>query len=167
MEPIIIPFESSSLGRVDFDARVTTGDHKSFKAVRFKLDSGSDFTTIDCKDLDNLGYTHEFLKSCQFHPTNAFTASSDIKLQYITNVSIKFGYREIQGCRIFFAFGTQLRSLFGSDILKYFNWEVNFDESLLRLTQTVKKPLLSTGENSLQIYSVEGKGNGDNASSCS
>jgi hypothetical protein len=54
MEQIIIPFESSNLGRVDFDASVMTGNLKSFKDVRFKLDSGSDFTTIDCECLQNL-----------------------------------------------------------------------------------------------------------------
>jgi len=155
MESIIIPFIFSSLGRVNFSADIMTGDYKSFKSVRFKLDSGSDFTTISCKDLYSLGYTHEFLKSCPFHSTNATTASSDIKLQYIKDVSIKFGNREMQGCRIFFALDSQLRSLFGSDILKYFNWEVNYDKGLLRLSPTENSPALSEGESPLQIYIVE------------
>ena len=101
MEPIVIPFVSNNLGRVDFTADVMKSDYKSFGSVLFKLDSGSDFTTIDCADLDELGYTQDFLESRPFHPSSVSTASSEIRLQYITNVSVKFGNREIQGCRVF------------------------------------------------------------------
>jgi len=153
---IIIPFEFNSLGRVDFNANVMTSDFKSFKGVRFKLDSGSDFTTIDSKDLYNLGYTREFLENCPFHHLSATTASSNIRLQYIKNISIKFSEREIQNCRIFFALDSQLRSLFGSDILKYFNWGVNYDKRVLQLDKAENMPALSEGEEPLQIYTVEG-----------
>ncbi|MCL2386662.1 MAG: retropepsin-like domain-containing protein [Defluviitaleaceae bacterium] len=156
MGSISIPFEFNSLGRVDFNANVMTSGYKSFKGVRFKLDSGSDFTTIDSKDLYNLGYTREFLESCPFHHLSASTASSDIRLQYIENISIKFGEREIQNCRIFFALDSQLRSLFGSDILKYFNWGVNYDKKVLRLDKTENAPALSKGEKPLHIYTIEG-----------
>jgi len=155
MGSIIIPFDFNSLGRVDFIADVMTSDYKSFDGVRFKLDSGSDFTTIDSKDLYTLGYTHEFLESCPFHHLSATTASSDIRLQYIKNVSIKFNEREIQNCRIFFALDSQLRSLFGSDILKYFNWGVNYDKKVLLLDKTENVPTLSEGEEPLHIYTIE------------
>ncbi|MCL1884261.1 MAG: retropepsin-like domain-containing protein [Defluviitaleaceae bacterium] len=155
MGAIIIPFDFNNLGRVDFWAEVMRSDCKSFEGVRFKLDSGSDFTTIDSKYLYNLGYTREFLETCPFHPLYASTASSDIRLQYISNVSIKFGEREIQNCRIFFALDSQLRSLFGSDILKYFNWGVNYDGGVLKLDKAEKMPKLSEGESPLQIYTVE------------
>ena len=154
MKSIIIPFNFNSLGRVEFLANVMTSDCKSFRVVNFKLDSGSDFTTISCEDLDNLGYTRDFLQNCPFHHTSASTASSDIRLQYIENISIKFGEREIQGCRIFFVLDSQLRSLFGSDILKYFNWGVNYDKGLLRLDKTENEPKLSKGETPLQIYKI-------------
>ena len=97
-------------GRVIFSARIITGDYKSFKRVYFKLDSGSDFTTISCDDLKNLGYTLDFLEKCPFHGTTALSAFGDsqIQMQYILNVSIKFGDRELQGCRIFFALNTNL-----------------------------------------------------------
>jgi len=158
VEPVIIHFQASSLGRIEFSVDVLKGDFKSFKAVRFKLDSGSDFTTVDCDDLYELGYTQDFLAKCPFHTTIASTASADIRLQYIKNISIKFDDREIQGCRIFFSQdkGTQLRSLFGCDILKYFNWEINYDKSILRLAYVENKPQLSEGETPLQIYTVEG-----------
>ena len=155
MESIIIPFSSNNLGRVDFWADVMTNDRRSFGDVRFKLDSGSDFTTIDCRDLYKLGYTNDFLGKCPFHPSKASTASTDIRLQYLTNVSLKFENREIQSCRIFFALDTQLRSLFGSDILKYFNWEVNYDDNIMKLVQAKRRPSLSEGETSLYIYSIE------------
>jgi len=135
-----------------------TSDRKSFEEIRFKLDCGSDFTTISCDDLTKkLGYTREFLESCPFHGNLASLASheKELKMQYITNVSIKFGTREIQGCRIFFALDTKLRSLFGSDILKYFNWEVNYDDGELRLAKSIKLPRLSENETLLHIYSVE------------
>ena len=52
MHPIIIPFDTNNLGRVEFDADVMTGDRMSLGRVEFKLDSGSDFTTISCDDLE-------------------------------------------------------------------------------------------------------------------
>ena len=70
------------------------------------------------------------------------------------SVSIKFGDRELQGCRIFFALGSGMRSLFGSDILKYFNREINYDKGELRLNSTENPPGLAQNETPIQIYSV-------------
>ncbi|MCL2054419.1 MAG: retropepsin-like domain-containing protein [Oscillospiraceae bacterium] len=157
MLPIIIPFEPNSLGRVEFKAHVMTGDRQSLKRVWFKLDSGSDFTTVSCDDLRRLGYSEEFLKSCPYHENSVSLAMGENRapLQYITNVSIKFGDRELQHCRIFFSLGTTLRSLFGSDILKYFNRETCYDTGELRLSERKKKPPLSIGETAIHIYFVE------------
>jgi len=157
MQPIVIPFTPNNLGRVIFEAQVMAGDGKSFSDVEFKLDSGSDFTTISCDDLIVLGYEREFLESCPFHNTQASTASGDLilPLQYLNNVSIKFDDRELQGCRIFFALRTKLRSLFGSDILKYFNREIDYDSGELRLMELKNKPILSDGEKPVQIYLFE------------
>ena len=155
MGPVTIPFTASNLGRVEFLAGVMTANGKSFDDVEFKLDSGSDFTTLSCDDLKNLGYSMDFLRECPFYPTEAQAVSSNIRLQYLTNVSIKFAERELQGCRVFFALATNLRSLFGSDILKYFNWEVNYDLGLLRLNQVESKPALSPCETALHIYLAE------------
>jgi len=156
MRTIDISFDFNNLGRVEFSVDVMTSDLRSFKNVYFKLDSGSDFTTVDCKDLYNLGYTREFLQSCPHHHTGVSTAAGDIRLQYIKNISLKFGRREIQHCRIFFALDTPLRSLFGSDILKYFNWGVNYDIKMFQLHKSERLPLLSEGEEPLQIYNIEG-----------
>jgi len=157
MEPIVIPFTSNELGRVDFDAHVMTGDRKSLKRVRFLLDSGSDFTTISCRDLARLGFTEEYLKSCPYHSTRATVATGENKkpFQYITNVSIKFGDRELQQCRVFFALGTQLSNFFGNDVLKYFNRDVDYDTGELTLKERKNKPGLATGEVEIQIYSLE------------
>jgi hypothetical protein len=156
MQPIVIPFTPHGLGRVVFEAEVLTSDRKSLREVSFKLDSGSDFTTISCDDLADLGYSQEFLQNCPIHTKEASgpTEKTTFPLQYIESVSIKFEERELQGCRIFFALGTELRSLFGSDILKYFNWEVDNDEGELRLTQRETLPVLSEGEVPIQIYAV-------------
>jgi hypothetical protein len=156
MQPIIIPFASHGLGRVVFGAKVLTSDKKSLGSVEFKLDSGSDFTTLSCDDLKKLGYTQDYLQGCPIHTNEASGATEEItfQLQYIENVSIKFGTRELQGCRVFFALGTKLRSLFGSDILKYFNWEVDNDEGELRLTQRATALGLADGEVPIQIYTL-------------
>ena len=155
MEPIVIPFTPNNLGRVNIKISVMTGDRKSLKSVNFKLDSGSDFTTLSCDDLEKLGYLREFLQNCP-HYGAASTASNDfdLPLQYITNISLKFGNRELQGCKIFFALDTRLRSLIGSDILKYFNREINYDKGELRLKKTAGKPCLSAGEEPIQIYNL-------------
>ena len=157
MQPITIPFSPCNLGRVIFDAQVMTGDRKTFGDVKFKLDSGSDFTTISCDDLEMLGYEEDYLKSCSYHPLNASTASEDLilPLQYITDVSIKFKDRELQGCRVFFAIGTKLGNLFGNDILKYFNREINYDTGELKLLDLKSTPVLSPGEKPIHIYSIE------------
>ena len=157
MESIVIPFITSRLGRVVFLADAMTGNRKSFDEVYFKLDSGSDFTTLDCESLEYLGYTREYLERCPYHQRPASTAHEErnLTLQYIPNMSLKFGVREIQNCRIFFAIDTGLRSLFGTDILKYFNWEVNYENGLLTMSQVSGKPLLAEGESELQIYSLD------------
>jgi len=157
MQPIIIPFTPTNLGRVVFVADVMTGNRLSFRRVYFKLDSGSDFTTVSCDDLEMLGYEPEYLESCPYHDEIASSASEKaaLPLQYIKNVSIKFKDRELQGCRVFFARGTQLSSLFGSDLLKYFNREINYDAGELRLLDLKTTPTLSPGEDSIQIYSLD------------
>ncbi|MCL2004227.1 MAG: retropepsin-like domain-containing protein [Oscillospiraceae bacterium] len=133
-----------------------TADRKSFVDITFKLDSGSDFTTLSCEDLDALGYSKEHLHSCKVFG-KASTASGEVDLQYIENISIKFGDRELQGGRIFFALETEMRSLFGSDILKYFNREINYDKCELRLNKTENPPGLAQGETPIQIYSVSNR----------
>jgi hypothetical protein len=157
MQPIIINFETSGLGRVGFSADVSTANGKSFDDVDFKLDSGSDFTTISRDDLFDLGYTLEFLQSCPIYEGGASTASEGLKLQlrYITDVSIKFGDREIKGCRIYFSLDTNLRNLFGCDILKYFNREIDYDKGELRLMQRAAMPQLIVGETPLHIYTLD------------
>ena len=157
MLPIIIKFAPNNLGRVIFEAQVMTGDRKSLGDIRFKYDSGSDFTTISCDDLRRLGYSQEFLKSCPYHNSEITLAMGENKtaLQYITNISIKFGDRELQHCRIFFALGSTLRSLFGSDILKYFDREISYSLGELRLLKRCDTPPLSKGEVPIHIYSVE------------
>jgi hypothetical protein len=161
LEPIIITFTQLSVGRVEFDAEVLTADGKSLDTVTFKLDTGSDFTTLSCDDLKLLGYEDEFLRSCAVYETKASSAGGELKLQYMDNISIKFGDREIQGCRIFFALGTDLRSLFGSDILKYFNYSVNYDADgtgetgEFQMNIAARFPKLSKGEAQIHIYSLD------------
>ena len=157
MPPIIIPFTPNDVGRVLFDAHISTSDNKSLKRVEFKLDYGSDFTTISCDDLESLGYSGEYLKSCPVHEGGASLAADELNvpLQYITNVSIKFGDRELQHCRIFFALDTGLRSLFGTDILKYFKGEICYDTGKITLSERSKKPGLLEGEKEIEIYSFE------------
>ena len=156
MQPIIISFPPSSIGRVEFTAEISTSDRVSLYPLDFKLDSGSDFTTVSYNDLEDLGYTHDFLQKCPFHANHASTADGELKLrlQYISDVSIKFGDRELQGCRVFFALGTKLRNLFGSDILKYFNREIDYDKCEMRLTQRISTPELAHGEKPIQIYNL-------------
>jgi hypothetical protein len=158
MESIIIPFIPNSLGRVEFKADVMTGDRKSLDKVDFKLDSGSDFTTLSCDDLDYLGYSQEYLKSRPYHVAGASLAmgGENRPLQYIENVSIKFGDRELQQCRVYFALETDLSSFFGSDVLKYFNRTIDYDKGELTLFERKTTPPLSVGEDTpISIYSLE------------
>ena len=161
MEPIIITFTQLSVGRVEFDAEVITADRLSLDTVTFKLDTGSDFTTLSYDDLKLLGYEDVFLHACKHYKDPASSAGGDLKLQYMDNISIKLGDRELQGCRIFFALDTDLRSLFGSDILKYFNYSVNFDSDEtgetgeLQMVKSARSPKLSKGESQIQIYSLD------------
>ncbi|MCL2050708.1 MAG: retropepsin-like domain-containing protein [Lachnospiraceae bacterium] len=155
MTPITISFNPSGLGRIEFSAEVMTADRMSLESVKFKLDTASDFTTLSIKDLENLGYTQDQLHKCAIFKGSASTGGGDLELRYIENVSIKFGDREIQNARVFFALDTELRSLFGCDILKYFNFSVDYDNGLLLLQQIEKKPPSSFNETPLQIYSFE------------
>jgi len=153
---ISIPLNTNELGRVEIYVDVSARDGKSFGRINFKVDSGSDFTIINTKDLLRLGYTFDFLRSCSFHSNPAKAVSSDfrLKLQYIPNITIKFGQREIQGCRIFFSLDKSLSNLLGCDILKYFNWNISYDNCTLSLTERGTKPPLAMGETPVHIYSL-------------
>ena len=153
MSPIIVKFKPRSTGRVELAIDVMTADRLTFESVLFKLDTGSEFTTLSIKDLEQLGYTDAFLHKCKIYG-KASSAAGSINLQYIENVSLKFDDREIQGCRLFFALGSQLHSLFGSDILKYFNYSVNHDNGEFAMSLATKAPILTPGEPQLHIYSL-------------
>lgn len=159
MEPIIVIFTQLSTGRIEFEAEVMTSDRKSLDTVTFKMDTASDFTTLSYDDLKLLGYKDDFLYKCSV-VTEASTAGGRIELRYIDNVSIKIGNRELQGCRIFFSLRNDLRSLFGSDILKYFNYSVNFDIDdtgeigEFKMQKTIRLPQLSNNERQIYIYSL-------------
>jgi hypothetical protein len=135
---------------------VSTAEGLSLRPIDFKLDSGSDFTTMSCNDLYDLGYTAEFLQNCPTYAGGASAASEglSLRLRYISNVSIKFGDRELQGSRIYFSLETNLRNLFGCDILKYFNREIDYDNGEMRLTQRAEVPQLAPGETLLHIYAL-------------
>ncbi|MCL2055261.1 MAG: retropepsin-like domain-containing protein [Oscillospiraceae bacterium] len=154
MTSIKIEFKPSGLGRIVFRAKVMTADRMSLKSVYFKLDTASDFTTLSLTDLKNLGYTQEQLQKCKIFKGSASTGGGDLELRFIENVSIKFGDREIQNVRVFFAPKTNLRSLFGCDILKYFNFSVNYDKGNFTLSQADKTPELSLGETPIHIYEL-------------
>ncbi|MCL2169034.1 MAG: retropepsin-like domain-containing protein [Defluviitaleaceae bacterium] len=157
MLAIIVPFTSGGLGRVEVRPDVMTRDRLSLKPVKFKLDSGSDFTLMKTDDLIRvLGYTRELLEACPVYDTPAKTVSSDtLRLQYIENVSIKFGERELQGCRVFFCLDRHTSNLIGCDILKYFNWSVDYDKGELVMTPRQVKPDLLQGEQEIHIYTLD------------
>jgi len=157
LKPIIIKFLSNNLGRIEFEAQVMTGDRMSLDTITFKLDTGSDFTILCYEDLKLLGYSDKTLRNSPHFESDKVSVytGSTVKLQYIENVSIKFGDRELQGCKVFFAFATKSHNLFGGDILKFFNTEINYDESELRLTERKYKPTLSKGETPIQVYLLE------------
>ena len=154
MIPITINFTPMGLGRIEFETKVMTADRMSLRSVMFKLDTASDFTTLSLDDLYSLGYKPEQLRKCKIFEGSASTGGGDLELRYIENVSIKFEDREIQNTRVFFAPKTKLRSLFGCDILKYFNFSVDYDNGTLTLSQAAKAPKLSPGETPIQIYEL-------------
>ncbi|MCL2086845.1 MAG: retropepsin-like domain-containing protein [Oscillospiraceae bacterium] len=174
MTPIKINFETDERGRVDFEADVTTFDSKSLRPIKFKLDTASDFTTLSDEALERLGYTEELLlNECNDITHKAITGAGEIPLRHIDNVSIKFGDREIQHARVFFMLKKdldikirqaidkgeikqpKLNTLLGSDLMKHFNFTVNYDDLELTLWKTTRTPKLSQGEKPIQIYSVE------------
>jgi hypothetical protein len=148
-----------------FSVKVLTGDRKSYKQVRFKFDPGADFTTLSSGDLRKLGYEVSFLETCAF-VGEAVTAGGIVPLYVIENVSIGFeGNRRLQKCKLFFTVdksdkelggsAKDLRSLFGNDILQYFNYSVSFDKGEIRLVERTSKPVLADGETPIEIFSLD------------
>ena len=60
--PIVINFKPSNLGRVNFELDVRRADGLSHRRVMFKLDSGSDFTTLSMRDFGHFRIYREFSK---------------------------------------------------------------------------------------------------------
>ncbi|MCL1987980.1 MAG: retroviral-like aspartic protease family protein [Firmicutes bacterium] len=155
--PIEIPFTSDWPGRINISLDVSTSNLLGFGNVDFKLDTGSDFVTINMDDLHRLGYTDEQLKSCPIHGIATTADGKKVNLQYMTNVSIKYKNREIQQATIYFAIGTKMRNLLGNNWLKYFDIKIKRKSSLLTLTETTEPPELTDGEIPMQIYDLHGK----------
>ncbi|MDR1687375.1 MAG: hypothetical protein LBS21_02030 [Clostridiales bacterium] len=165
-EPIIVSLRPNNLGRVLFSADVLGASKKQQNDVEFKLDSGSDFTIISRRDLiRSLGYSKEFLNSCPLYYTenprvNATQVDgTPLPLRYIKNISMMVNGREIINTRIFFQSeeqkGKETRNLFGTDILKYFNWSIDYDKWLLTLSKrNLANVELSPGEKRLEVYDL-------------
>ncbi|MCL2016156.1 MAG: retroviral-like aspartic protease family protein [Defluviitaleaceae bacterium] len=156
-KPIEIPFTSDSPGRVNISLDLSTSDFRNFGNVDFKLDTGSDFVTVNIEDLHRLGYTDNQLKSCPIHGIATTADGKEVKLQYMTNISIKYKERELQQATIYFALGTQMRNLLGNNWLKYFDIEIKRKASLLTLAETTEPPQLTDGEIPMQIYDLHGR----------
>ena len=67
MHPIVITFTKISTGRIEFNADIMTADRLSFDTIRFKLDTGSEFTTLSHADLIQLGYEYDYLRKCKHY----------------------------------------------------------------------------------------------------
>ncbi|MCL1999115.1 MAG: retroviral-like aspartic protease family protein [Turicibacter sp.] len=156
-EPIMIDFTSDKWGRVYIKADILKSDLLSFDEIEFKLDTASDFVTLSMTDLYKLGYTDEHLRTCPTHGIVTTADGKEIVLQYLTNISIKFEDREFQQVKVYFAIGTKMRTLFGNNILKYFNLTIDRDKGFVALNRRTTEPTLSAGELPLQIYSLQGK----------
>jgi hypothetical protein len=172
-QPIIIPFTTNDFGRVMFTAQVLKQDFKSHGRVDFQYDSGSDITLLSVAALDDLDYERSFLETCPIvsvedgRPVIVNTAdgktarTSDGELAHlrcIRNLTIKFGNRELVGCTIYFALDSDMSTLFGGNILKYFNREINYDAAQFILTPRTTQPVLSGNEKPIQVYSVAQSG---------
>jgi predicted aspartyl protease len=144
------------------DVDVQPADKIGFIKTQFKFDTGSDFTTLSNYALtDKLGYTDEFLKSCPGHDTPAQTASGEeLNFRYIQPVLIRIDGRMMR-CKVFFCLEKSLRNLLGADFIKNFNVSINHDEGELRLSKTVKEPVLADGEKQMQIFPLDDDDTGD------
>ncbi|MCL1999018.1 MAG: retroviral-like aspartic protease family protein [Turicibacter sp.] len=154
--PIVINFENDESGRIMFDLKMLKANLLDHDLVRFKFDTGADLTVISCEDLTRLGYTHEFLQNCpEYMKKPVYTANGErVYLKYISNISIMFGDRELQGCDLHFSLKPDLHNLFGTDILRYFDINISYTNSEIYLYKRDEESL--TAETShLQIYSLK------------
>ena len=152
---IVLDFETNEMGSIWVELNVLRGDFLSHENVNFKFDTGADYTVIAVETLKDLGYTDDFLRSC---PKDKYPATmadgSKVQLYYLENVSIMFKEREIQSCRIYFSLNAKMRTLFGCNILKFFNYTINYDSAEIFLYERSTLPQLSEGEQPIQIYEI-------------
>ena len=161
MKKIEIDFAPNGLGRVEFEVKIPViGDrrkHQMFAQVTFKLDTASDFTTLSLRDLKKLGYKLDELKKCDFHIDSKtgerVLVNGRFPIQYMDDFMIIIGQTVIKNVRVFFVTNESenLRSLFGGDITKYFNYTVNSDERRLTLWKMISEPDLIPGEIPIEI----------------
>jgi len=99
----------------------------------FKVDTGSDFTVLRLDDLIRLGYNMESLKIYPVHEHRASTVAEEngLILHYIDGVTLELGCVTLYNRRIFFS-DQIVRNLLGSDILKYFNIEIDREANLFK-----------------------------------
>ena len=133
-----LEFIPNNIGRIELTLSIQKANKINMEDIDFALDTGSDFTTIGIKHLIQLGYTKELLQNCPYHKNLATTVATEhsIDLQYIDNVTVLIDCIELKNRRIYFSMDKNVKNLLGSDLLKYFNMEINRDIGLVFLTLT-------------------------------
>ncbi|MCL1999015.1 MAG: retroviral-like aspartic protease family protein [Turicibacter sp.] len=153
--PIIVKFAENNDGLIKGNIGVLKADRLSHSDVEFKIDTGANLTVINHKHLANLGYTQEFLQNCPDYTEREVTTANGVvvTLKYIDHMSLMFGDREIQNCKIYFSLESDMRTLFGTDFLRRFNLTINYDDRKVLLYKRDME--ITVGEIQPQIYSLD------------
>ncbi|MCL1999012.1 MAG: retroviral-like aspartic protease family protein [Turicibacter sp.] len=153
--PIILKFAEDEDGKILTNINVLKADHLSHGEVEFKVDTGATLTIINHEHLANLGYTQEFLQNCpRYTKKNVTTADgTSIQLRYLPDISLMFEDSEIQQCEIYFSLESDMRTLFGTDILQLFNIMIDYDSGEVRLYKRNIEPV--SGKGQPQVYSLD------------
>ena len=133
-----MPFLNHPIGRIDVEIHVQGAALTLLYPINCKLDTGSDFTTINHKSLLKIGYTKEFLQNCSYcsETVTTVTEHQRLRLQYIENIIVLLDCVELRNQRIYFSMDIPLRNLLGLDLLKHFNMDVDREQSRVSLSVT-------------------------------
>ncbi|MCL2170502.1 MAG: retroviral-like aspartic protease family protein [Defluviitaleaceae bacterium] len=152
-----IPIDET--GFVIIEVYIKPKNSTTMKCVKFKVDSGANFTTISSDKLFELGYDEEWIKSGKkltgsARPTVANGKFLDDCYEVVLP-EINIGGFVGRNWHFLTSPTETFRLLFGTNSMKFFNWNFDYENTLCRLTVNKKATNLLFDKSEQSIHAID------------
>ncbi|MDR2166288.1 MAG: retropepsin-like domain-containing protein [Clostridiales bacterium] len=150
-------------GKIIVPMNIQDANLKDMSEVDFKVDTGSDYTTISKKELYTLGYSADWIKQNAIrNDRDAKTADgSTIPIYFLQIPKMNILGTEVSNMRLHILLdgdggaARDLNNLLGLDLLLSFNYMVNNDEDEFIIHRTTKPSKTKTIYPEVQLFNLD------------